>query len=257
MKSETVSFTGSLGEELVGAIDWPDNKEVTSFALFAHCFTCSKDLRASSIISRALAEEGFAVLRFDFTGLGESEGDFSETGFPSNMDDLVTASEFLAEEYQAPELLIGHSLGGSAVVHVATRIASSKAVATIGAPYDPEHVAGLIGDDVETIRERGEATVSIGGRPFRIRREFLETLQRDNLAETVRLMRRALLVLHSPVDAVVGIENAARLFDAARHPKSFVSLDDADHLLRKSQDAKYAGRLIGTWAAKYVGSKRY
>lgn len=257
MKSETVNFTGSLGERLVGAIDWPDDKDVTAFALFAHCFTCSKDLRASSIISGALAAKGFAVLRFDFTGLGESEGDFSETGFPSNLDDLVAAAEFLAEEYQAPELLIGHSLGGAAVVHVAVRIASSKAVATIGAPYDPEHVARLLGDDAETIREQGEATVSIGGRPFRIRREFLETLQRDNLAETVRSMRRALLVLHSPVDAVVGIENAARLFDAARHPKSFVSLDDADHLLRKSQDAEYVGRLISAWVAKYVGSKRY
>ncbi len=204
-----------------------------------------------------MAEKGFAVLRFDFTGLGESEGDFSETGFPSNLDDLVAASEFLAEKYQAPELLIGHSLGGSAVVHVAARIASSKAVVTIGAPYDPEHVAGMMAENVETIREHGEATVTIGGRPFRIRREFLETLQQDNLAETVRSLRRALLVLHSPVDAVVGIENAARLFDAARHPKSFISLDDADHLLRKLQDAEYAGRLIGAWAAKYVGSKRH
>lgn len=253
MKTEPIRFTGSLGEDLVGVIDWPDNEEVAAFALFAHCFTCSKDLKASSKVSGALADRGYAVLRFDFTGLGESHGDFAETGFPSNLDDLVAASEFLAADYRAPELLIGHSLGGAAVVHAAGRIASSKAVATIGAPYEPEHVTSLLADDAETIREKGEATVSIGGRPFRIRREFLETLQRDNLAETVRSMRRALLVLHSPVDDVVGIENAARLFDAARHPKSFVSLDDADHLLRKSRDADYAGRVIATWAAKYVG----
>ncbi len=257
MKSESISFNGSLGERLVGAIDWPDNENASGFALFAHCFTCSKDLRASSIVSRALADRGYAVLRFDFTGLGESEGDFAETSFPSNLDDLVAAAEFLAENHQAPELLIGHSLGGAAVVHVAGQILSSTAVATIGAPFDPEHVTHLLGDDLDTIRDQGEATVSIGGRPFRIRRDFLETLQRDNLAETVRSMRRALLVLHSPVDAVVGIYNAARLFEAARHPKSFVSLDDADHLLRKSRDAEYAGRLIGAWASKYVGPKRH
>lgn len=253
MKTESIRFTGSLGEQLVGAIDWPDDKKATAFALFAHCFTCSKDLMASSNVSRALADQGYAVLRFDFSGLGESEGDFADTNFASNLEDLVAAAEFLAAEYQAPQLLIGHSLGGAAVVHVAAQIASSKAVATIGAPYDPEHVTNLIADGIETIREQGEATVTIGGRPFRIRRAFLETLQRDNLAETVRSMRRALLVLHSPVDAIVGIENAASLFDAARHPKSFVSLDKADHLLRKKRDAEYAGRLIGAWAAKYVG----
>lgn len=244
MKSEPVSFTGSLGEQLFGVIDWPEERDVKAFALFAHCFTCSKDLRASYIVSRALADQGYAVLRFDFTGLGESEGDFADTGFPSNLDDLVVASEFLAEKHQGPELLIGHSLGGSAAVNVASRIRSSKAVATIGSPYDPEHVTKLLADDIQTIREVGEATVSIGGRPFRIRREFLDTLQLENLSRTVRSMRRALLVLHSPVDMVVGIENAARLLDAALHPKSFITLDDADHLLRKQRDADYAGRLI-------------
>lgn len=254
MKSETVRFSGALGEQLSGVIDWPDDEDVTAFALFAHCFTCSKDLKASSTVSRALADQGYAVLRFDFTGLGESDGEFVDTNFASNLEDLIAAAEFLAEEHKAPELLIGHSLGGAAVVHAAAKISSSKAVATIGAPYDPEHVAHLLVDDLDKIREEGEATVSIGGRPFRIRRHFLETLEQDNLAETVRSMRRALLVLHSPIDAVVGIENAAELFGAARHPKSFISLDNADHLLRKSHDAEYAGRLIGAWAAKYIGT---
>lgn len=255
MKSEPVTFNGSLGEQLRGIIDQPEDKKPTAFALFAHCFTCSKDLKASSIVSRTLADQGYAVLRFDFTGLGESDGDFAETTFASNIDDLLAASNFLASEYQAPELLIGHSLGGAGAIHAAAQIASLKAVVTIGAPYDPEHVTHLIADDLETIREQGEASVNIGGRPFTIRREFVETLHRENLSETIGSMRRALLVMHSPTDSTVGVENAANLFQAARHPKSFVSLDDADHLLRRSQDAKYVGTLIGAWAAKYVGAQ--
>jgi putative redox protein len=252
MKTVKVRFAGSLGGQLAGAMDLPDDEEVSAFALFAHCFTCSKDLRASANVTRALAKQGYGVLRFDFTGLGHSEGDFAESNFASNLDDLVLASELLAAEYEAPRLLIGHSLGGAAVVHAAQRIPSSKAVATIGAPFDPEHVTHLLADNVDTIQEEGEAVVTIGGRPFTIRKEFLETLQRDNLADTVRMMRKALLILHSPIDATVGVENAQRLFEAAVHPKSFVSLDKADHLLQKKADAEYAGRVIATWANKYV-----
>lgn len=209
---------------------------------------------ASATFSKALADRGYAVLRFDFTGLGESEGEFAHTNFASNLDDLVAAADYLASEYEAPKLLIGHSLGGAAVIHVARRIESSKAVVTIGAPYDPEHVAHLIQDSVETIQAEGEAMVNVGGRPFRVQRHFLETLKRDNLGETVRALRRALLVMHSPVDTVVDVANAAELFQVARHPKSFVSLDQADHLLRRSADAKYAGRVAAAWAHKYVAS---
>jgi putative redox protein len=252
MKSEKISFTGSLGEQLAGVIDWPEGERADAFGLFAHCFTCSKDLRASANVSRALAAQGYGVLRFDFTGLGHSEGDFADSNFASNIDDLVAASEFLAAKHEAPRLLIGHSLGGAAVVHAAQRIPSAKAVATIGAPFDPEHVTHLLADKVDTIQEEGEAAVTIGGRPFTIRKEFLETLQRDNLADTVRMMRKALLILHSPIDATVGVENAQRLFEAAVHPKSFVSLDKADHLLQKKADAEYAGRVIATWAQKYT-----
>ncbi len=253
MSFEKVRFTNNQGDELAARLDMPIEGAPDAFALFAHCFTCSKDLRAVGAISRALNRQNIAVLRFDFTGLGESEGDFADTNFSSNIDDLVAAADYLAERHRAPRILVGHSLGGAAVLQAAHRIESSAAVATIGAPYDPEHVTRHLEDALEEIKSSGEARITLAGRTFTIRKQFLEDLAATKMEETIRTLERALLVFHSPVDQTVGIGNAGRIFKAAKHPKSFVSLDDAHHLLTDPSDAEYVGGVLGAWARKYVG----
>jgi len=249
---EKIHFSNQQGNRLAARLDTPTEGTPDAYALFAHCFTCSKDLRAVGAISRALNRQNIAVLRFDFTGLGESEGDFADTNFSSNVDDLVEAADYLADHHEAPRILIGHSLGGAAVLQAAHRIESSEAVATIGAPYDPEHVTQHLDDSLEEIKSSGEARISLAGRAFTIRKQFLEDLAATKMEETIRTLDRALLISHSPVDQTVGIENAARIFKAAKHPKSFVSLDDAHHLLTDPSDAEYIGVVLGAWARKYV-----
>lgn len=250
MKTETLTFVGSGGDRLVARLDTPDAPK--AYALFAHCFTCNKNLRAVSNINRAMNQHEIAVLRFDFTGLGESEGDFADTNFSSNIDDLVRAAEFLAADYEPPKILVGHSLGGAAVLHAARRLASVQAVATIGAPAEPAHVKHLFASSQAEIEAAGEARVVLAGREFTIRRQFVEDLERKSMENCLAELRRALLVFHSPIDQTVGIENAAQIFTAAKHPKSFISLDKADHLLTKSADSRYVGAMVATWAAKYI-----
>jgi putative redox protein len=252
MASTRVTFTNDEGVSLAARLDLPTRNRPDAFALFAHCFTCSKDLRAVGAISRALNRQNIGVLRFDFTGLGESEGDFSETNFSSNVGDLEAAAQFLETAHQAPRILIGHSLGGAAVLQAAHRVPSAEAVSTIAAPYDPEHVTRLLDDALEEIKTSGEARVTLAGRSFTIRKQFLEDLAATKMEETIRTLERALLIFHSPIDRTVGIDNAARIFEAAKHPKSYVSLDDADHLLTDIGDAEYVGTVLGAWARKYV-----
>jgi len=220
--------------------------------LFAHCFTCSKDLTAVRNISRALNLNGFAVLRFDFTGLGESEGDFADTNFSSNVEDLIDAAKFLEEHYQAPELLIGHSLGGAAVICAAGHLPSIKAVTTIGAPFDPRHVAHLLQSKIEEIETNGVAEVVLSGRTFKVKKQFLDDIQNQIIVEHIKDLRKAILIMHSPQDRIVEIENAAKIYHAAHHPKSFVSLDGADHLLTNKKDSHYAGNVIANWADRYI-----
>jgi putative redox protein len=247
-----VTITNAEGHELAAKLELPVGGRPVAFALFAHCFTCSKDVRAAAQISRALAAEGIAVLRFDFTGLGESEGEFAATTFATNVSDLVAAAEYLAAEWQAPRILVGHSLGGAAVLQAAARIPSSVAVATIGAPASPVHVTKLLAESTAEIEARGEATVELAGRPFRIRREFLDDLDAVNMQQVIAGLDRALLLFHSPLDQVVDIDEAAAIYGAAKHPKSFVSLDEADHLLSDAEDARYVGRVLAAWASRYL-----
>jgi len=256
MQLKKLEFKNKDGRSLSARLDLPVDGNPAAFALFAHCFTCSKNTKAIAHISRALTREGIAVLRFDFTGLGESEGDFADTNFSSNVDDLIMAADFLKSEYQAPKILIGHSLGGAAVIQAAGRIPSSKAVATIAAPADPRHLTHALGSAIQTIKSQGEAEVSLAGRTFTLKKQFLDDLQFVNMKETLKNLNRALLVLHSPIDKTVAIENAAQIFQAARHPKSFISLDTADHLLSNPQDSLYAGSVIAAWALKYIGAAR-
>ena len=250
--TEKVEFPGSSGEPLSARLDSPIAPPI-AYALFAHCFTCSKDTRAASYVAAALAERGIACLRFDFTGLGGSGGDFANTNFSSNRADLVAAVEFLRRSYRAPEILIGHSLGGAAVLAAAHEIPEAVGVATIAAPSDPAHVLALIPKRDE-IERTGEAEVVLGGRTFRIRRQLLDDLAGERPAETLRNLGKALLVMHSPRDETVAIDNASRIFQAARHPKSFVSLEPADHLLTRREDAAYAGHVIAAWAERYLRS---
>ncbi|MCS3860534.1 bifunctional alpha/beta hydrolase/OsmC family protein [Salinibacter ruber] len=249
---EKIRFENADGNALAARLDRPDGESPCAFALFAHCFTCSKDLRAAGAISRALTRHGIAVLRFDFTGLGESEGEFADTNFSSNVEDLIAAADYLSEHHEAPRILVGHSLGGAAVLQAAQRLDSVQAVSTIGAPYDPEHVTQHLQDAVEDIEEKGEARVQLAGRTFTIRKQFLDDLAATRMETTIRTLDRALLIFHSPVDQTVGANNAAKIFQAAKHPKSFVSLDDADHLLTDRSDAEYLGVVLGAWAEKYV-----
>jgi uncharacterized OsmC-like protein/alpha/beta superfamily hydrolase len=253
MREEHQSFANGRGQTLRASLCLPAGTP-KAWALFAHCFTCSRNLRAAYHICQAMAKSGIATLRFDFTGLGESDGDFSVTHFSSNVDDLLAAARHLQETVgHGPGLLVGHSFGGAAVLQAAGRIDSCRAVATIGAPSDPQHVTRLLTSSREAIEQQGEAEVQIAGRSFTIRREFLHDLDGVRMQDTIGALQRALLVLHAPFDDIVGIDNASRIFEAARHPKSFVSLDGADHLLRDDGDASYAGDVIACWALRYTG----
>ncbi|HKL38479.1 MAG TPA: alpha/beta hydrolase [Bacteroidales bacterium] len=255
MKINKVTFKNTEGDQLTARVELPDDERPEGYALFAHCFTCNKNLSAVRNISRSLTSSGFGVMRFDFTGLGESEGDFADTNFSSNIQDIGEAVHFLEKEYEAPSLLIGHSLGGAAVLYAAADVPSVGAVATIGAPADPNHVTRLISSGLEKIHEKGFAEVSIGGRPFTIKKQFLDDLEAVNMPTVLTKMGKALLIAHSPQDQIVGIDNAADIFKAARHPKSFISLDGADHLLSGSRDSAYIGKVIAQWAERYISSR--
>lgn len=252
MKSYNVKFPNAAGEQLSGRIDLPEDETPRAWALFAHCFTCGKNLKSSGQIAHALTQEKIAVLRFDFTGLGDSEGDFSTSNFSSNVADLVAAAQWLGRDYQSPEILIGHSFGGAAVLQAAALLPEVRAVATVAAPFDPEHVSHLFADSLEQIKREGEAQVNLAGRQFKFRRQFFVDLSAQQVEEQLGRLRAALLVLHSPLDQVVGIENAAKIYQAAKHPKSFISLDGADHLLSRDSDARYVGQMIASWACRYL-----
>jgi uncharacterized OsmC-like protein/esterase/lipase len=252
MKSEKVSFTNDQGHDLSARLDLPADRSPHHYVLFAHCFTCGKDLHAVRNISRALTGRGFGVLRFDFTGLGASEGEFSETSFSSNISDLHAAIRHMEKAFAPPALLIGHSLGGAAAIVAGAEAASIQAVVTIGAPADIHHVQHLFKEDLDEIRAKGSAEVRIAGRSFTIRQDFIDDLQQRDLQQILKQMRKPLLIAHSPQDAVVGIDNAALLYQAAMHPKSFLSLDGADHLLSDAQDAIYAGDMIAAWVKRYL-----
>ncbi|MEO1456362.1 MAG: bifunctional alpha/beta hydrolase/OsmC family protein [Pseudomonadota bacterium] len=254
MRQEKFTFQGQGGHALAARLDRPEG-HARAYALFAHCFTCGKDIAAAARIARGLTARGYGVLRFDFTGLGHSEGEFGNTGFTSNMQDLIAAARHLRETGMAPSILIGHSLGGAAVLAAATEIESVRAVVSIGAPADPGHVLHNFGSDVARIRAEGEATVQLAGRSFRISKSFVEDVEGATLKDRLARLKAALLVMHAPLDATVGVENAAEIFTAARHPKSFVSLDDADHLLTKPKDAEYAADVIAAWADRYAAAE--
>ncbi len=251
MPTERLTFTGHAGDVLAARLDLPEGP-VLATAVFAHCFTCSKDIPAARRISARLASAGIAVLRFDFTGLGHSKGEFANTNFTSNVQDLVLASNVLADRNMAPSIMIGHSLGGAAVLRARADIPSIKAVITLGAPFDPEHVTHNFAHALDDIAAKGEVEVQLGGRPFRIRQSFVEDVSASNLRPAIANLDAALLVLHAPRDATVGIENASDIFLAAKHPKSFVTLDNADHLITNGEDAEYAAEVIGAWVTRYV-----
>lgn len=253
MNTRRITFPNARGELLAARLELPDDERPLAYALFAHCFTCSKDLTAAVHIARALSSRRIAVLRFDFTGLGESEGEFATTTFSSEVSDLAAAAAFLEQQYQAPRLLIGHSLGGAAVLAATAAIPSTVAVVTIGAPFAPAQLRNLLGPEVERIEREGEASLLIEGRTFTIRKGLLDDLAAQQPEEAIGRLKAALLVMHSPRDRVVPIDSAARIYRAARHPKSFVSLDPADHLLPDVRDARYAGQVIATWAGRYLG----
>ena len=248
-----VEFPNDQGQRLAARLDLPLREKPRAYAIFAHCFTCTKNFKALVHINQALAREGVAVLRFDFTGLGESDGDFAATNFSTNVADLIAAARYLEVQFDAPSLLIGHSLGGAAVLQAAARVPSCKAVATIAAPAEPVHLSSLLKDHASRIELAGEAEISIGGRPFKITRQFLDDLRRPRLEQALEELNRPLLILHSPHDEIVTMDNAERLFEMAHQPKSLVSLGDADHLLSRHQDCVYVGRMVAAWAGKYLG----
>ncbi|MEO8117540.1 MAG: alpha/beta fold hydrolase, partial [Bacteroidota bacterium] len=252
MNNLKVSFRNKNSELLAGRLELPKNRQPHNFAIFAHCFTCNKNLNAVRNIGRALTNAGFGVLRFDFTGLGESDGDFENTNFSGNVDDLVVAASYLKEHYLAPTLLIGHSLGGAAVIFAAAQISSVKAVAVINSPSNPSHIMHLLKSSAQEIIKNGKAVVNLAGRDFTIKKQFLDDLENKPLTEVVSGFGKALLILHSPQDNTVSIKNAEEIYKAARHPKSFVSLDGADHLLSKKEDSQYVGNVIAGWASRYV-----
>lgn len=252
MKTIKVTFKNKNGEALAARLELPLDTKPHNYAIFAHCFTCNKNLTAVRNISRALTQEGIAVLRFDFTGLGESEGDFSDTNFSSNVDDLVAACQFIETEYEAPSILVGHSLGGAAVLVAKQYLPKVKAVVTIGAPYKPGHVSHLLDEAKEEIEAKGEATVRLAGRPFTIKKQFLEDLQSISARELIHNLGAALLVMHSPQDDTVEIDNATQIYKAAQHPRSFLSLDGADHLLSQKEDSLYTGATIAAWVKRYI-----
>ncbi|MYM86105.1 alpha/beta fold hydrolase [Rugamonas sp. FT82W] len=251
MRSHRQEFHGADGQKLAARLDAPDGA-IRAYALFAHCFTCGKDAIAASRIAQALTEHGVAVLRFDFTGLGASEGEFANTNFSSNLADLLAAAAYLRASHKAPSLLIGHSLGGSAVLAVAGDVPEAKAVVTLAAPSHPVRVTGLFSQHLDQIAAEGEAQVQLAGRPFRIRQQFVEDAGGHNLKVKIAALKRALLVMHAPGDDTVDISNAMEIFTAAKHPKSFISLDSADHLLTDRDDAVYVANLIAAWSDRYI-----
>ena len=254
-RSERVEFEGAFGDTLAARLERPSGVP-RAYALFAHCFSCSKDILAATRISQRLARQGIAVLRFDFTGLGHSEGEFANTNFSSNIEDLIQAAAFLERDHEAPSLLIGHSLGGAAVIAAARRIASTRAVVTINAPADADHVRKQFTEQVPEIEAKGEAQVHLAGRPFRIKKQFLDDIEGRSLEDAARSLKLPLLIAHSPVDETVSIENATRLFVAAKHPKSFLSLDHANHLLSGKDDARFVADVVAAWADRYAAEDR-
>ncbi len=252
MKKSKIEFTGSDGDKLSGLLEQP-NGQTFAYALFAHCFTCGKDIASASRVARALVARGYAVLRFDFTGLGGSDGDFANTNFSSNVEDLVRAAAYLRDNWQAPSLLVGHSLGGTAILKAAEILPEALGVVTIGSPADASHVSKQFSCDIEAIEKQGEAEVSLAGRQFTIKKQFLDDIQSQSM-DHVSSLNKALLVMHSPVDVTVSIGEAEKIYRSARHPKSFISLDDADHLLTRKADAEYVAETIAAWAGRFIGA---
>lgn len=251
MKSQKLKIKNRKGLLLNAQLELPANQKPNYYAIFAHCFTCSSSLSAVRNISRALTKDGFAVLRFDFTGLGRSEGEFADSHFSANVEDLLDVHQFMSTHYKAPSLLVGHSLGGAAVLVAASKLEAIKAIATVGAPSSVSHVKHHFSHGIDAVKEKGEVEINIGGRPFKINQEFVEAFDDIDLPAVVKKLKKPLLVMHSPFDKIVGIENAKTLYDSAFHPKSFVSLDEADHLLVEEKDSVYVGDVIGTWAKRY------
>ncbi len=252
MHSKKLSFDNAMGQKLAAYLDQPDNRPADAYAIFSHCFTCNKNYKGIRNICQVLCSHGIAILRFDFTGLGESEGNFTETTFSDNVEDIVMASHFLEKHYQAPSLLLGHSLGGAATLAAAARIPSSRAVVTIASPSEPSHVMDHFPGQQETIDSTGEAIIRVGGIDYTITRQFVEDVRGYDLSGSIENLSRALLILHSPQDSTVDIANAAQIFSKARHPKSFISLDRVDHLIVDKDDACYVGNIIKAWAAPYL-----
>ncbi|NGP88747.1 alpha/beta hydrolase family protein [Fodinibius halophilus] len=252
MKSNKIEFASSQGDTLSARIDEPNGGISKGAVLFAHCFTCSKDLKAVGRISHALTDQGMGVFRFDFTGLGESEGDFADTNFSSNIEDLKAAASYMEKEWATARMLIGHSLGGAAVLQATHQISSIEAVATVGAPCNPEHVTHLLVNKKDQIKEQGKARVKLAGREFTIKKQFLDDLKEQKMNKMIKELDTPLIIFHSPVDKTVGIDNAAHIYKLAKHPKSFISLDDADHLLTNEEDARYVGSVAAAWVDRYL-----
>ncbi|OEK07812.1 osmotically inducible protein C [Flavivirga aquatica] len=251
MKSSKLYIENNKGLKLQAYLELPANQKPNNYAVFAHCFTCSSALGAVKNISRVLTQYGFGVVRFDFTGLGRSEGEFANSHFSANVEDLIAVSQYMEANYEAPSLLVGHSLGGAAVLSAAYQLKNIKAVATVGAPATVSHVTHLFSHGIEEVKQKGEVEVNIGGRPFKINNEFVEDFGKTDLPTIVKKLRKPLLILHAPSDTVVGIENAEKLYHNAKHPKSFITLDNADHLLTSPRDSKYVGNVIGAWVQRY------
>ena len=249
-EKQKITFPGHQGQDLAGLIELPDH-EPKAVALFAHCFTCGKDIAAASRIARNMVKKGFAVMRFDFTGLGGSDGDFANTNFTSNVEDLIRAADFLRREYSAPQILIGHSLGGTAVLNAASKIPESRGVVTIGSPADAQHVSHQFESELEEIEAKGEAEVSLAGRKFLIQKQFVDDIRKTSI-DTIRNLKKAYLIMHAPLDDIVSIKEAEKIYQAAAHPKSFVSLDDADHLLSRSSDAEYVASVVASWSQRFI-----
>ena len=247
---QRINFESRRGHRLSGIIHFPDTQEVVAYALFAHCFTCTKNINSATNIADALSQRGIATLRFDFTGLGASKGDFADTSFTTNIEDLIDAAQFLERDYHAPQLIVGHSLGGTAILAAAKDIPSAKAVASIGSPASPEHMLHLLESNLESIEQQGSAEVDLAGRPFTFKQEFVDDIQKHSI--DYRHLDKALMVMHSPIDHTVSIDQAGSIFSQAMHPKSFVSLDNADHLLTNAEDSQYAGSLLASWAMRYI-----
>ena len=251
MKSTKLSIENNKGHKLQAYLELPANQKPNHYAVFAHCFTCSSSLSAVKNISRALTNHGFGIVRFDFTGLGRSEGEFAESYFSANVDDLISVSSFMEKNYKTPALLVGHSLGGAAVLAAAYQLDSVKTVATVGAPATVSHVKHLFSHDIDKLRENQLTEINIGGRPFKVNPEFVADFDKTDLPTIVKNLRKPLLILHSPIDTIVGIKNAEQLYHNAHHPKSFITLDNADHLLTNSKDSNYVGNVIGAWVQRY------